>query len=149
MFSVAGKVFTGDSPKVFRNNNMIFLLKHELLEIHKRLIDEFGGAHGSRDDAALESAMAAAENRAYYEDADISVCAATYAYHISMAHAFIDGNKRIAAAASEIFLEINGFALNAPNDEIYDLFMSVAAGEKSREQVEMVFSDWVSEANFT
>lgn len=46
--------------------------------------------------------MAAAENRAHYEDADISVCAATYAYHIAQAHAFLDGNKRVAAAASEI-----------------------------------------------
>jgi death-on-curing protein len=118
---------------------MIFLRKYELTEIHKKLTDEFGGTHGLRDDAALESAMAAAENRAYYEEADISVCAATYAYHITQAHAFIDGNKRIAAAASEIFLEINGEILNAPNDAVYELFMSIAAGKKSRDEVEKIF----------
>lgn len=87
--------------------------------------------------------MAAAEYRAYYEDADISVCAATYAYHITQAHAFIDGNKRIAAAASEIFLEINGATLNVTNDDIYELFMSIAAGEKSRNEVEEIFSQWL------
>jgi len=122
---------------------MIFLRRQELIEIHKKLIKEFGGTHGLRDDAALESAMAAAENRAYYEDADISVCAATYAYHITQAHAFIDGNKRVAAAASEIFLEINGAALNVTNDDIYELFMSIAAGEKSRNEVEEIFSQWL------
>jgi len=122
---------------------MIFLRRQELIEIHKKLIKEFGGTHGLRDDAALESAMAAAENRAYYEDADISVCAATYAYHITQAHAFIDGNKRVAAAASEIFLEINGATLNVTNDDIYELFMSIAAGEKSRNEVEEIFSQWL------
>ncbi len=122
---------------------MIFLRRQELIEIHKKLIKEFGGTHGLRDDAALESAMAAAENRAYYEDADISVCAAIYAYHITQAHAFIDGNKRVAAAASEIFLEINGAALNVTNDDIYELFMSIAAGEKSRNEVEEIFSQWL------
>ncbi|RLC12831.1 MAG: type II toxin-antitoxin system death-on-curing family toxin, partial [Deltaproteobacteria bacterium] len=70
--------------------------------------------------------------------------AATYAYHISQAHAFIDGNKRIAAAASEIFLEINDEILNAPNDAIYELFMRIAAGEKSRDEVEKIFSEWLS-----
>jgi len=122
---------------------MIFLRRQELIEIHKKLIKEFGGTHGLRDDAASESATAAAENRAYYEDADISVCAAIYAYHITQAHAFIDGNKRVAAAASEIFLEINGATLNVTNDDIYELFMSIAAGEKSRNEVEEIFSQWL------
>lgn len=123
---------------------MIFLRKYELIEIHKKLIDEFGGIHGLRDDTALESATAAVENRAHYEEADISVCAATYAYHITQAHAFIDGNKRIAAAASEIFLEINGVILNAPNDAVYEMFMTIAAGETSREDVEKIFFKWLS-----
>ena len=122
---------------------MFFLRKQELIEIHKKLIEKFGGIQGLRDDDVLESAMAAAENRAHYEDADISVCAATYAYHIAQAHAFLDGNKRVAAAASEILLEINGINLNAQNDDIYELFMSIAAGKKSRNEVEKTFSEWL------
>jgi len=123
---------------------MLFIYKSEVIDIHKKLIEEFGGIHGLRDEGALESALASAENRAYYENADIAVCAATYAYHLSQSHAFIDGNKRIAAAVSEIFLEINDTKLNATDDQIVDLFLSIASGEKSRNDVEHIFSQWIS-----
>ena len=122
---------------------MLFMRKTELLDIHKQLIEEFGGIHGLRDEGALESALAAIEHRAYYEKADISTCAATYDYHLTQAHAFIDGNKRIAAAASEIFLEINEIKLNATNDQIVELFMSIAGGDISRSKVEHIFSQWI------
>ena len=81
-----------------------------MLDIHARLIETFGGVQGLRDEGALESALVAAENREYYGNAGLATCAATYAYHLTQAHAFIDGNKRVAAAVSEIFLEINGAA---------------------------------------
>ena len=123
---------------------MLFLYKTEVIEIHKKLIEEFGGIHGMRDEGALESALASAENRAYYENADIAICAATYAYHLTQAHAFIDGNKRISAAVSEIFLEINEVKLNATNEQIVDLFLGIASGEKSRNDVEQIFLQWIS-----
>jgi death-on-curing protein len=119
--------------------SFLFLRESEALEIHARLIEEFGGGHGLRDEGALESALAAAENRAYYEDADLATCAATYAYHLSQAHAFVDGNKRIAAALSEIFLELNGARLNATNEQIVSLFLDIAAGNVSRSQAEQFF----------
>jgi death-on-curing protein len=97
-----------------------------------------------RDEGALESAMASAKNRAYYENADIAICAATYAYHLTQAHAFIDGNKRIAAAISEIFLEINDVKLNATNEQIVDLFLSIASEEKTRNDIEQIFFQWIS-----
>jgi len=123
---------------------MLFLYKTEVIDIHERLIEEFGGINGLRDEGALESTLASVENRAYYENADILMCAATYAYHLTQAHAFIDGNKRIAAAISEIFLDINSIRLNATNDQIIDLFLSIASGEKSRNDVEQIFLQWVS-----
>lgn len=58
--------------------------------------------------------------------------------------AFIDGNKRIAAAVSEIFLEINDARLNAANEQIVDLFLSIASGEKSRNDVEQIFLKLIS-----
>jgi death-on-curing protein len=64
---------------------------------------ETGGGAGIRDVALLESALVAVENRHNYEDADLVACAATYAYHLTQAHAFIDGNKRIAAAVANVF----------------------------------------------
>ena len=122
---------------------MLFLRKQEVLDIQRRLIEEFGGSYGLRDEGALESALAAAENRAFYEKAELAVCAATYAYHLTQAHAFIDGNKRVAAAVSEVFIEINGAQLVAANDEMVAIFMRIAAGELSREETEKFFSERV------
>jgi death-on-curing protein len=121
----------------------LFPRKQEVLDIHARLIDEFGGSYGLRDEGSLESALAAAENREYYESTDLATCAATYAYHLSQAHAFVDGNKRIAAAVSEIFLETNGAHLRATNEQIVRLFLDIAAGNLSREEVERFFLSWV------
>lgn len=84
----------------------------------------------------LESALAAAENQSNYENADLAACAATYAYHLTQAHAFVDGNKRIAAAVLETFLETNGSQLAMTDSEIVRLFLDVAAGLLSREHVE-------------
>jgi death-on-curing protein len=122
---------------------MLFVYKTEVIDIHEKLIQEFGGIQGLRDEGALESALASVENRAYYENVDIATCAATYAYHLAQAHAFIDGNKRVAAAVSEIFLEINDKKLNATDDQIVDLFLNIASGEKSRNEVEQIFLQWV------
>ena len=118
---------------------LLFLRKDEAIELHAAAIQKFGGTLGLRDEGALESALAAAENRAYYENAGIAICAATYAYHLSQAHAFLDGNKRIAAAIAEVFIEINRARLRATNDEIVELVLSVAAASLSREMVEAWF----------
>jgi death-on-curing protein len=91
---------------------MRFPDKLDVLAIHARLIAETGGGSGLRDEGLLESALAAAENRHKYEEADLIACAATYAYHLSQAHAFVDGNKRLAAAITETFIESNGGELH-------------------------------------
>lgn len=115
---------------------LIFLNKDEVIELHARAIDAFGGSHGIRDEGALESALVAAENRHFYGGADVIGCAAAYAYHLTQAHAFIDGNKRVAAVVTEIFLEVNGVGLEAAEDQLYALYMGVADGSLSRDEVE-------------
>jgi death-on-curing protein len=119
------------------------LRKQEVLYIQRRLIEEFGGIGGLRDEGTLESALAAVENRAYYEQAGVAICAATYAYHLTQAHAFVDGNKRIAAAVTEIFLELNGAQLKATNQEVVELYIKIASSELTRDQVEKFFNDHV------
>ncbi|MFN0108242.1 MAG: hypothetical protein ACKVZH_05245 [Blastocatellia bacterium] len=57
-----------------------FLTKDEVLSLHEQNIEELGGSHGLRDEGALESALLSAENRSYYEQAGLAICAATYAY---------------------------------------------------------------------
>ena len=115
---------------------MKFPDKSDVLAVHARLISETGGSAGLRDEGLLESALAAAENRHYYEAADLVTCAASYAYHLTQAHAFIDGNKRIAAAITETFLETNGGRLMMTNEEVVQLFLDVASGVLNRDEVE-------------
>ena len=118
---------------------MKFPDKLDVLTAHARLIAETGGSVGLRDEGLLESALAAAENRHGYEAADLVTCAATYAYHLTQAHAFIDGNKRVAAAVTETFLESNGSQLAMTDAEIVRLFLDIAAGLLSRDEVERLF----------
>jgi len=87
---------------------LFFPTQAEVEMMHVKVIEETGGGYGLRDAGALESALKAAENRHYYEDAPLAVLGATYAFHLSQAHASIDGNKRIAAVAAEVVLEMNG-----------------------------------------
>jgi len=126
---------------------MIFPDKLDVLTIHARLIAETGGTQGLRDDGLLESALTAAKNRHYYETADVVSCAAIYAFHLTQAHAFLDGNKRVAAAIAEAFLETNGFQLAMTNEEIVDLFLAIASNALSREQIEQLLRDKVRPKN--
>ena len=78
----------------------------------------------------------AAENREHYEGADAIQCAAAYGFHLCQAHAFVDGNKRIAAAACLGFLRFNGFDPKPTVDEVIETFLSIASSEMTREQLE-------------
>ncbi|MDQ3635656.1 MAG: type II toxin-antitoxin system death-on-curing family toxin [Acidobacteriota bacterium] len=115
----------------------------EILLVHAEIIKHTGGSEGLRDEGGLDSALKVAENRYNYETQDLAKLAATYAYHLSQAHAFVDGNKRIAAVISELFLKLNNAKLTVTNDEIIELFLDIAASKLSREDVEEKFADWL------
>lgn len=117
---------------------MLFPDKLNVLTIHARLIAETGGTQGLRDGALLESALTAARNRHHYENADVVSCAATFAFHLTQTHAFVDGNKRVAAAITEAFLETNGFELTMSNEEIASLFLAIASNTLSRNELEQL-----------
>ena len=121
---------------------MKFLEKKDVLQAHHKVIERIGGSHGLRDEGLLDSAIAAPQNRNHYEQADLSKCAATLAYHLVLNHPFVDGNKRVGAAAAELFLELNNSRLEASNDEIVAVFFKLAAGELSRPELEEVFEGW-------
>ncbi len=88
--------------------------------------------------------MPRAEPRQHYEGADVATCAATYAFHLTQNHPFVDGKKRVGAAVAEIFIRLNGAQLAASNDEIVALFLGIAAGTVSREEVAQAFARWVT-----
>ena len=120
---------------------VLFLSKNEVLDFHAYALARHGGSPGIRDEGSLESAIAAPENRYYYERADLIGCAAAYAYNLSQAHAFVDGNKRVAAAATAVFLDINGIEFDVDEDDFIDLFLNIAASRLSRDEVEQTLRE--------
>jgi death on curing protein len=82
-----------------------FLTREIVDAIHKDQIDTCGGLHGVRDENALESAIAAAQNVYRYGGGDLYEVAAAYAYHLAESQANFDGNKRTGVQASLVFLE--------------------------------------------
>lgn len=115
-----------------------FLTREIIDTIHeetftKKQIDIFGGAHGLRDENALESAIAAAQNVYHCGGGGIFEIAAAYGFHISESQAFLDGNKRTGVQAALVFLE--GCAVDArslPEDQTYEVMMNIAAHTMGR-----------------
>ncbi len=116
---------------------VVFLSVDDVLEIHRRVIEEFGGDAGIRDRGLLESAVAMP--RATFGGRELhpgpAEKAAAYHYHLCFNHPFVDGNKRVAVAAAELFLLVNGWELTAADEELEELTMGVAGGRTSKEQV--------------
>ena len=85
----------------------------EVLALHHRLIERFGGAHGVRDLGLLQSALVRPRS-GYY--ATLSLQAAAMLESIVLHHPFVDGNKRVSFAIAAIFLRMNGYHLSvSPN----------------------------------
>ncbi|RYX85837.1 type II toxin-antitoxin system death-on-curing family toxin [bacterium] len=122
---------------------MIFLTEEQVKRIHQANIERFGGAQGLRDQGAFESALLAARNRYDYEEADVVACAATYGFHLCQAHAFVDGNKRVAAATMLIYLELNGAQHSLSSDDVITIFLSVAASQMTRDELEAFLRAYV------
>ena len=114
-----------------------FLTVEQLLALHETSIRTFGGELGLRDRGLLESAVAVPQAAfgGEYLHASIDDMAAAYLYHIALNHPFVDGNKRAALLAALVFLDLNGYALEAPHGEIYDLTVSVASGSLEKDKV--------------
>ena len=98
----------------------IYLTLDEVLRIHELLIDAFGGARGVRDAGLVESALLRPQTGHY---ADLVEEAAALWESLAN-HGFIDGNKRVAYACVELFLQMNGLDIVAGNDELERLIYS-------------------------
>ena len=93
-----------------------YLSVADLLAMHMVLIKRFGGSDGIRDIGALESAVARPQS-GYYKD--VIESAAALLESLAINHPFIDGNKRVAFAATDTFLRINGYSINSDSNYIY------------------------------
>jgi death-on-curing protein len=118
-----------------------YLTLPELLELHRRLVEQTRGAPGVRDLGRLEAALA--QRRMPFDGADLYPSlvekAVALGFTLIMNHPFVDGNKRIGHAAIDVMLMLNGFELRAAVDDAERMILAVAAGSASRGQL----LDWV------
>jgi len=107
---------------------VIYLTLPELLHVSRRTL---AGEVSVRDYGLLESALARPRATAFGRDAYGSLAekAAALLQSLARNHALVDGNKRLALAATIAFLGLNGCKLTMSNDQAYDLVMAVATGE--------------------
>jgi death-on-curing protein len=112
------------------------------LAIHRRQLAEHGGADGVREPHLLSSALARPHNRfAYDEASDLAALAASYAHGIITNHPFVDGNKRTGYVVARLFLALNGYDVDASQDEKYVAVYGVAAGTTTEDE----FAEWLRE----
>ena len=126
-----------------------WLLPEVVTAVHQMLLAEHGGAPGIRDSVLLESALNRPRQRfEYADDSSIFDLAGSYCYGLAKNHPFVDGNKRIAFTVSAIFLEINGYSLNAPEPDAVVIIEELAAGNLTEDNLSHWLQDWsIANAN--
>lgn len=118
-----------------------WVLRDVVVAVQQMLLSEHGGLAGIRDEALLDSALSRPQNLFSYRDpVSIFDLAASYSYGLALNHPFIDGNKRVALTVAAIFLEINGYSLNATEAVI--AFEHLASGKLTEKQLAFWFQDF-------
>lgn len=112
-----------------------------VLAAYEVQITEHGGIPGLRDRSLLESALAPPQHRAAYGEPDLAELAAAYAYGIARNHPFVDGNKRVAFVALELFLALHDHRLAADDEACLRMMLDLAAGELEEEAL----AGWIRE----
>jgi len=115
-----------------------------LRAVHEEQLVEHGGAVGIRDQELFESALARPRQVDAYGlpeggDPTAADLAAFYLHGLARNHPFVDGNKRTALVAAELFLALNGFSITASDEECVLLTLAVAAGNHSEKET----ADWI------
>ncbi|MCA9103491.1 MAG: type II toxin-antitoxin system death-on-curing family toxin [Planctomycetales bacterium] len=121
---------------------MRYLTLAEVLDLHYRLIEQSGGAHGVRDLGTVTSSVAQPQMSFGGKELYPSIVAKATALCFSLVrnHPFVDGNKRIGHAAMETFLFLNGWELSAGVDDAENVIVKLAAGDVSRQEL----LDWIA-----
>lgn len=120
---------------------MIYLTTDEVIRLHDLLFQQSGGSTGVRDRGLVDSAVYQPQSSfsGVERYPTLAEKAAALGYSLAKNHAFVDGNKRIAHAAMEVFLVRNGHQLDADVDEQEATILALAAGQLSKDE----FTDWV------
>ena len=111
-----------------------FLTLDEALAIHEVVIGRFGGSSGVRDLGLLESALYRPRSGYYV---DLVQMASALFESLLLNHAFVDGNKRVAFFATDVFLRMNGWKISASAEQAYDFIVGgLERGTLRREEIE-------------
>ena len=95
-----------------------------------------------RDAGLLDGALNRPLNHlAFGDNPDIAHLAAVLAHGLATSHPFLDGNKRVSAVVTELFLELNGYELAADDSDIVLTWLALAAGERDEEAM----ATWIRE----
>ena len=120
----------------------IWLTREIILAIQAELLARFGGLDGIRDPGLLDSALGRPMQLLNYGEPTLFDLAACYAHGIVKNHPFLDGNKRAGFMAAYAFLGINGFQLEAPEEQAVLHTLALAAGELDAD----AFSAWLAQS---
>lgn len=116
---------------------MIWTTVEQVIRIHSKVIARTGGLDGIRDRNGLEVAIAAPLQTFDGEElypTDLEKIA-RLGFGLVANHAFIDGNKRIGAMMTQTLLAWNGYSLNLKQGELADIFISIADGTTSAQEL--------------
>lgn len=122
--------------------DFIWIDKVDCLAFHSELLAWFGGLDGVRDDGMLDSALNRPQQILHYGDPSPFELAAAYATGLVKNHPFLDGNKRSGFMAAAMFLEINGFRFQAPEEEAVIMTRDLAAGDTT----EAAYAEWLEKS---
>jgi len=121
---------------------MRYLTVPEVLALYERVMEQSGGFVGVRDLGALESAVA--QPRMTFDGQELYPTlvekAAALGYSLILDHPFVDGNKRLGHAATELYLLLNEHEIRATVDEQVDIVLGIAAGSVKRDE----FVSWLA-----
>ena len=115
------------------------MLRETVLAVQERLLAEFGGLIGLRDEGLLDSAINRPLHRFHYGAPTLFELAACYAFGLARNHPFVDGNKRIGFTTAVLFLEINGLQFMA--DEVDATLQTLALA--AHELDEKGYEEWL------
>jgi death-on-curing protein len=121
------------------NQTWVWIDANVILAVHEEQLAEHGGGAGVRDPGLMDSALARPINLAAYGQPDVAELAAAYGFGLARNHPFVDGNKRTAFVAVELFLALNGWLLNASDADCVLTMLALAAGELD----EPTFAAWL------
>ena len=109
------------------SKTVVFLGRDEVLEIHRVLLQHFGGPEGVRDPGLLESALYRPRT-GYY--GDLAEMGAALFESLIMNHPFVDGNKRVAFFATDVFLRLNGYKLKVDSKKAHRFLIGLLENDR-------------------